>query len=159
MEIRNELGSKRIDEVRHILVETPTTVKANDDMRTLMEKINEDLRTRHVYVVDDDGKLIGSVRMNMIVKYLFPYSSKITSGITLGPDKIFNFFANEVGDIMKRDPFHVSDDVTLEECGKIMIEEGINELPVVDDEKRLIGQINVYEIIEAYKSYVAKTDR
>lgn len=154
MEIRNRLGAQRISDVRHLLVESPSTVKTHDSIQTLIAKINEDLRTRHIYVVDDHGKLLGSVRMNSIVKYLFPYSSKVTSGITLGPDKVFNFFATEVADIMKIDPFYVRDDMTLEDCSKIMIEEGINELPVVDAERRLIGQINVYEMIEAYKSYL-----
>ena len=155
---RNRLGTKTIKDVRHILVESPTTVKATDDIQTLIVKINEDLRTRHVYVVNDAGKLLGSVRMNSIVKYLFPYSGKmITSGITLGPDVLFNFLACDVADIMKKDPFYVKDDTTLEDCAKIMIEEGINELPVVDEQMNLLGQVNVYEMIEEYKAVYSTT--
>ena len=30
------------------------------------------------------------------------------------------------------------------------MQEKINELPVLDDEHRVIGQVNIYEVIKAY---------
>jgi predicted transcriptional regulator len=33
-----------------------------------------------------------------------------------------------------------------------MIKEGINEVPVVDDAMHLIGEVNIFEVIEAYKT-------
>jgi len=118
--------------------------------------VNEDLKTRHVYVIDEDNILTGSVRMHSILKYLFPYSSKLTNGLTMEAGSVYNVFASEVAEIMKKDPFYVTDDDRLDKAAEIMLREGINELPVVDDNMKLVGQINVYEIIEAYKDFYAK---
>lgn len=153
MKIRNKLCEKKIKEVRHLLVEKPTTVGPSDDISTVILKVNEDLKTRHVYVVDEDNVLVGSVRMYAILKYLFPYSSKLTNGLTMEPSSIYNVFASDVAEIMKKDPLFVKDDQRLDDCAEIMLREGVNELPVVDDNMKLIGQINVYEIIEAYKEF------
>ncbi len=151
MEERYDLGERSIGEVRHWLVDTPTVVNPSDDMRVLVGKINEDLRTRHVYVVDEEDILVGSVRISSVVKYLFPYASSITDGVLLSSEAIGNFFATKVLDLMLEEPLFVRDDTSLEDCARIMLGEGISELPVVDGAMRLVGQINVFEMIKAYE--------
>jgi Mg/Co/Ni transporter MgtE len=121
-------------------------------MDVLMDKINEDLKTRHVYVVDEDNKLIGSVRMNSIVQYLFPMGAVLSAGVFSADHLKVNLFSTKVSDIMKKDPFSVKEESELASVAVIMIKEKINELPVVDDDMKLIGQVNVYEMIEAYKT-------
>jgi len=151
MKKRNTLGNIRISEIRNLIVETPTTIGADEHIDKLLEKINEDLKTRHVYVIDANNKLIGSVRMNSIVQYLFPMGAMMSVGITDKINNEVNFFSKKVSEIMKKEPFWVKENWTLSAIAMIMINEMINELPVVDDEMKLIGQVNVYEIIEAYK--------
>ena len=152
MEKRNNLGRMSISEVRNLIVKEPTTIHLNDEIDELIKKINENLKTRHVYVIDDNRKLIGSVRMNSIVQYLFPMAAILSAGITSTTKLDVNLFSYKVADIMKQDPFSVKEDSKLGDIAMIMIKEKINEFPVVDDDMRLIGQINVYEIIEAYKT-------
>ncbi len=152
MEKRNNLGRMAISEVRNLIVKEPTTIKLDDEMDELIKKINENLKTRHVYVVDETNKLIGSVRMNSIVQYLFPMAAILSAGITSTTRLNVNLFSVKVADLMKTDPFSVKESTSLSEMAIIMIKEQINELPVVDDDMTLIGQVNVYEIIEAYKT-------
>jgi Mg/Co/Ni transporter MgtE len=152
MEKRNFLGKMAISEVRNLIVKNPTTIKLNDNMDELLKKVNEDLKTCHVYVVDDHNKLIGSVRMNSIVQYLFPMAAVLSAGTTSTTKLNVNLFSVKVADLMKQDPFSVKESTSLSEMAIIMIKEQINELPVVDEDMTLIGQVNVYEIIEAYKT-------
>jgi Mg/Co/Ni transporter MgtE len=154
MEKRNFLGKMAIREVRNLVVKNPTTIKLNDNMDELLKIVNEDLKTRHVYVVDETNKLIGSVRMNSIVQYLFPMAAVLSSGITSTTKLNVNLFSMEVADLMKTDPFSVKESTSLSEMAIIMIKEQINELPVVAADMTLIGQVNVYEIIEAYKAFI-----
>ncbi len=152
MDKRNELGRLKIKDVMHLVVENPTVVKKDETISKLLEAVNKDLKTRHVYVVDDENKLIGSVRMNSIVKYLFPMKAILSSSITSHSNLNVNIFSATAENLMKIEPFSVKAESTLSSAATIMIREEINELPVVDDEMHIIGQINVYEIIEAYKA-------
>ncbi len=152
MDKRNELGRLKIKDVMHLVVENPTVVKKDETISKLLEAVNKDLKTRHVYVVDDENKLIGSVRMNSIVKYLFPMKAILSSSITSHSNLNVNIFSATAENLMKIEPFSVKAESTLSSAATIMIREEINELPVVDDEMHIIGQINVYEIIEAYKT-------
>lgn len=156
MDKRNELGRLKIKDVMHLVVENPTVVRKDEAIAKLLEAVNKDLKTRHVYVVDDENKLIGSVRMNSIVKYLFPMKAILSSSITSHSNLNVNIFSATAENLMKIEPFSVKAESTLSSAATIMIREEINELPVVDDEMHIIGQINVYEIIEAYKAIEVK---
>jgi len=153
MKYRNDLAKKKVSEVRHLIIASPSSISGDADMKELMYKMNEDLRTRHVYVVDKENKLTGSIRMNAIVQYLFPYCAILTPGITISSDLTPNLFATKVSEFMRKNPFFVKEDYTLEECANIFISEKINELPVVTDDMTLIGQISMHEIIKDYKNF------
>ncbi len=152
MENRNKLGLMKIKDVMHLIVKNPTIISPKAKILDLLEAVNKDLKTRHVYVSDNDNKLIGSVRMNTIVKYLFPTAAIMSDGISSSSNLIVNIHSTEVEEIMKKDPFYVTPDATLSSIAILFITEKINELPVVDEQLHIIGQINVYEIIEAYKN-------
>jgi len=125
MEKRNNLGRMAISEVRNLIVKEPTTIKLDDEMDELIKKINESLKTRHVYVVDENHKLIGSVRMNSIVQYLFPMAAILSAGITSTTRLNVNLFSVKVADLMKTDPFSVKESTSLSEMAIIMIKEQI----------------------------------
>ena len=150
MDTNEELAATKVGAVRNLLVKEPTTVKASTPTKELLESIISDTRTRHVYVVDDSNHLSGTVRLNDIVKFLFPWAAAFDKydSVVLEYNKIFDTKTAE--DIMKTDPLFVYETDSLEDAAKIMKESKINELPVIDKDRILIGQINMYEIIEAY---------
>ncbi len=154
MDKRNELGRLKIKDVMYLVVENPTIIKKENNMSELFKAMNSDLKTRHVYVIDNDNKLIGSVRMNSIVKYLFPMSAVLSAGMNTSSN--VNTFSTTVEDIMNKNPFSVKENDKLSSIATTMIKEQVNELPVVDDNMKIIGEINVYEIIEAYKAIEIK---
>lgn len=51
---------------------------------------------------------------------------------------------------MNKEPRSVRADTGLQDLARIMLEEKITELPVVDKANLLTGQVNMYEIIKAY---------
>jgi len=150
MKKRIELGSMKVKEVQNLLVESPSLINEDATIEQVFEKINEDPRTRHVYVVDDKNKLIGSVRMNTVVKYLFPMTAIVGEVDDVLSDRFLSFGAKTAKSIMDKKPSFVKEDSTLADMSKILMHEKINELPVLDDERCVIGQINVYEVIKAY---------
>lgn len=150
MQKKIKLGNMKVSDIRHLLVEDAATVKHTDSVEELLKKVVEEPRTRHVYVVDDAGKLLGSVRMNTIVQYLFPFASVVSHASTYPQNEFLAFRTQKVTDLMKPDPFYVKEDDTLSHMALILIQEKINELPVVDVDQKVIGQVNMYEAIRVY---------
>lgn len=151
MEKEIMLQKIKVGDIRNLLISEPSTVTPDTTINEVLEKINEDLRTRHIYVVDKENKLIGSVRMNTIVKYLFPLSAVIhPSSEDLHDVDNINLNGSKASEIMNPKPSYVLESTNLTEMAKILLNEKINELPVVDRDMKIVGQVNVYELIQAY---------
>lgn len=144
------IADLKVKDIRHLLVENPASVDPTAPLRDVLEEMDKDLRTRHVYVVDRDNRLLGTVRMGSVVEYLFPYNAIIEHSTPLYDAYIPQFGAKTAADIMHQPAVRVTEETTLGEMARLLIREGINELPVVDDAERLIGQVNMYETIKAY---------
>jgi len=147
MDQRITLGNKQVKDVRHLLVENPCTIGPDEPIEAVLAKVVEDLRTRHVYVIDKDNRLMGSIRMNSLVRLIFPYASFSAAGDEIGLPGLVNLGVRTGEDVMEPDPFFVYESSTLNDAAKILISEKINELPVVDGDKHIVGQINFFEIL------------
>ena len=110
----------------------------------------EEPRTRHVYVVDAGKRLIGAIRMNAVIGYLFPYAGMRinTTEWVLGGLPLLSRV--KITDLMDDRPRFVTPDTLLTEMAEILMRDKINELPIVDADRRVIGQLNVYDIIRFY---------
>jgi CBS domain-containing protein len=144
-----ELGNQKVKDIWKLVVKKPTCISKDESLDKLLEFINNDTRTRHVYVTDGT-KLIGSIRMNTVVRYLFPLEATIEEDTYRSFTNAVKFNANTVGEIMNTTPKYVYEDSPLSDVARILIQERINELPVVDSDMNVTGQVNVYEIIHAY---------
>jgi len=144
------LGNMHVADVRQLLVEKPATIRPDQTERELLVKMVEDPRSRHVYVVDENHVLIGVVRMNRVVERLFPFSAVAERGAQLIAGSLASFEGRTVAELMDDNPSFVYESTTLSEMATILMQEKINELPVVDSERRVIGQVNIYETIKAY---------
>jgi CBS domain-containing protein len=148
--IREEiLGALRVRNVRELIVSKPTTIGPDESIIALLTAINDDKRTRHVYVVDEQNRLLGSVRMLSVVEYLFPFSAALERGGGLIGCSV-DWTDKMVRDLLNYHPFMVNEVDQLVDAARIMMREKITELPVIDTDGRVIGQINMYEIIEAF---------
>jgi len=145
-----KLGNMKVRDVRHLLVKDPVIVSPDQTVEELLAMMNKDTRTRYAYVVDKKGCLIGSVCMSAVAKYLFPFEAVVDSSTELSVGKYAYFEAKTVGDIMDDSPRFVKEATSLSGMANILVHEKINELPVVDDQMRIVGQLSLYEIATAY---------
>ena len=136
---------KCVKDIRDLIVEQPTTIHPQQNIKDLLKCFLEDQRTRHVYVVDEDKKIIGSVRLNDLVEYIEVYLQCLD-------DKMFDKFTSllinkKAADVMSRDFLCLKDDMLLSDMIATMLEHKVDELPVVDDNNRIIGEVNFLEFI------------
>ena len=146
-----KLSKIKVKDIMHLIVKKSTTISKDSSLDQLLSKILEDTTSRHVYVVNEGNKLIGSVRLNNTIKYLFPAISlqENTDVFEIGSYMEYSN-AQKVEDIMNTVCSYAFDDSMISDVIRIMIREKTNELPVVDKEFRVIGEINVLEIIMYY---------
>jgi len=144
--IKMKVNKKTVSDICNLIVKEATTIKANETISMLFQKMIEDQRTRHVYVVDNENILIGSVRLNDLVDLILPYLQNLD-------DEMFNKFATSisdklVSDIMIKDFLYLTEDTKLSNMISVMLEHRVNELPIVDEKKRISGEVNFLEFIK-----------
>jgi len=107
------------------------SVNANSDIQGAIESIRdkrEDVeKLYYVWVVDDDGKLLGVVSMKDLL--LEPIDTKIK-------------------DIMNSDVISVDADIDQEEVARIIKQYDLTHVPVVNGQHKLIGRITNDDIID-----------
>jgi CBS domain-containing protein len=100
-------------------------------------------RLKSVYVVDDKLKLIGKITLRILIKHEF---------MELVP-RDFSYFYNldfggkKTAENLMISPIYVKDDDTLKTAFVKMYENDLDELPVVDENLRLIGNIDMLELL------------
>ncbi|HPR17465.1 MAG TPA: CBS domain-containing protein [Candidatus Cloacimonadota bacterium] len=145
------MANATVKDIRHFIDNKPAVVSASTSIRETLRKIIDDTRSRHAYIVDGNGKLIGSIRMNNVIQYLFPTFSLLENQETF---KIGSFMeytsAQQAKDIMNPRPVYVYEDTLLSDMVSIMIQERVNEMPVINKEHQVIGEVNVLKIIAYY---------
>jgi magnesium transporter len=107
------------------------SVNANSDIKGAIESIREKRedveKLYYVWVVDDDGKLVGVVSMKDLL--LEPIDIKIQ-------------------DIMNSDVISVDADTDQEEVARIIKQYDLTHVPVVNGQRKLIGRITNDDIID-----------
>jgi len=157
--IEDVFKTKKVKDIRKLIVDKPSLISPDASIDELLQKIVEDTRTRHIYVVDENKKLLGAIRLIYVIEYLFPgimFFDKMESilGSSFMGVALNKFNISCVRDIMNDSPVFVFEDTTIPEMIELMDEEKIGELPVLNSQKQVIGEVNVLEIIEYYLRFI-----
>ncbi|MCM8747508.1 CBS domain-containing protein, partial [Thermomicrobium sp. CFH 73360] len=120
---------------------TPAFVALLPDVRVdqaivALRKVAAEVETiYYAYVVDEENRLLGVVSMRELVLSP-PYRT--------------------VGEIMERDVVKVRATADQEEAARLLVEEGLLAVPVVDDEDRLLGIITVDDVADILEREVTE---
>lgn len=145
------LSNAKVKDISKLIDVNPALVTPDTSIRKTLEKIIVDTRSRHAYIVDENNVLIGSIRMNNVIHYLFPTVSLMQEKETFNISSFLEYTsAQKAGEIMNQRPVYVYEDSLISDMVSIMTRERINEMPVVDEQKHVIGEINILNVIVYY---------
>jgi len=148
--MRNSVKNTTVSDIRELLVQKATSVYENDSVYTVIDKLLENPISRHVYVTDENNKMVGSIRMNNLIEYIFPFE---TYWLKKNYDDYIEVFYRETaGEIMTKDFVYVKNETTLGEMVLIMDKTKINEMPVLDNENNICGEVNFLEVLRFIQS-------
>ena len=116
-----------------------TTATTDDIAKAFIIKPN----LKSVYVVDDKLRLLGNITLKSLIKHEF---------IDLVPSSFeyfdaLEFIGKKTAEDLMTSAIYVKDNESLKEAFVKMYEHDVEELPVVDDEHHLIGNIDIIEML------------
>jgi len=133
-----------VEEVSDNLVVEPSTISKNANIREVIDVMLENPITRKVYVVDGEGKLIGMVTTETLLR-LIGYRVGVRTG-TLSFYRFLRDALEEVVENVMETPVYIRSESMLTEALLKMLDEHMNDMPVVDGQGKLMGELNSLEL-------------
>ncbi len=153
-----------VGDICQLITKKPSVVSLETTMFDVISTFFDDMRLRHVYVLDRHNVLQGMMRMRDMLRYFFPGVSIQEIGFDPAWAFRMNLLTNTIGtlgmeepkkrqvaDIMDAEPRAITRGMELREAARMMIRDDVNELPVVDDMFRLEAELSVYEILHYFR--------
>jgi CBS domain-containing protein len=141
----------RIEEADRLLSMGPVVVRFDESLRQIAEKAVENTGCRVIAVVDADDRLTGVIPVRVLVNDIF---LKIVPEEFLG--EILDIegalkYAEHVGARTASDiqlsPVSVHRDETLRDAFRRMHDAKLNGLPIVDDNRHVVGYVDQLEML------------
>lgn len=142
---------------KDIMTKEVVTISEDDTVEVVAKVLNEK-GISGLPVVDEDNKVKGIITegdlIRRVSKISGPSSIEILGGIIPLQrkkdfiDKLNKYMGYLVKDMMTKDVITISGDAEIEEIATLMVREKIKRIPVVDDEKRLIGIVSRRDIMK-----------
>ena len=145
LEMKKGFSDLLVSDVYDLIVKEPSIVKVDSKIRLVFDEFVKNPVSRKVYVVDEDGKLIGAVTTETLLRLLgYRVGVREFAGHSLW--RMFRDVLKENVDkvFIKIPPVKQTDKLT--KALQIMLDNRVNDLPVVDAEGKLIGELNSMEI-------------
>ena len=144
-ETEKRFSDTLVGDVFDLIVRRPATVTAGSSVNDVIDGMLGNPVSRKVYVVDDERRLLGMVNTDTVLR-LIGYRTGIRE---LGGMSFYRFlrdmFKEEVGSLMSPTRSVTKED-GLKKALDIMIKDHVNDLPVVDEEGRIIGELISLEL-------------
>lgn len=137
----------RVKDIRNLITQEASIVREDDTILKVAEEMVRDPKTRTVYVVNKENKLVGVIPVIELVQYL--YSAYIPQEYILYRFPVLLSGTPKAKDIMLP-PVYVHDDENITSAFIKMFKNNLKELPVVDEEMHVIGDLNILEMIIAW---------
>jgi Mg/Co/Ni transporter MgtE len=132
-----------------LVTEKPAVVRPDASLQDLLEVVAGKDCTTQVYVVNEEGKLCGTVPLDRLVAQLFPLQG-ITEDWSMDMREGPRFGVASVQEIMDLKPRYVTRSTPVGEMARSMMRERVTELPVVDDRMVLLGVVGVRSAVRGY---------
>jgi CBS domain-containing protein len=134
-----------VEDVYEVVVQEPIVVRKGSSIKDAIEEMFHNPISHVVYVVDDDGKLIGAITTRTLLNLLgYKVGVKGTSALSF-----YRFMRDALGDdigSVLQPVTPVKRGTRITEALSLMIKNQWDALPVVDDEDRLVGEMVSLEL-------------
>lgn len=145
--LADEFSFRYVRDAFKLIVTEPILVTRDMGLREVVERVLEDPRTRSAYVVDSKQRVVGMIALRQMLEAIEGSLSLFERLRMPARQKSRrNSVPFSVQDHMFKPVTVTEDDRLIDALGK-MIEHGQEDLPVVDEDGVLIGELNGFELL------------
>jgi acetoin utilization protein AcuB len=119
--------------VASLMIEKPLTISDRTSVQEAIHLMQEH-SIRHLPVVDESERLIGWVTLGDMKQGLLP---AMVTGLS-------------VADLMIKNPITIRPDDDVEVAARVVFEKKIGGMPVVDNDRKVVGIITVTDLLHAF---------
>ena len=141
-----DIRDLKVGEAHDIMVGKPALVKEDAILKDAVESITKNLTSRKVYVVDEEGKLMGVITIETLLRQVGYRVGVREAGMISFFKFLSGIFKENVTEFMEQ-PVTITNRHNVLDALRMMEEHHLNDLPVIDDEGRIIGELNSLEIL------------
>ena len=140
----------RVGDIYQLLTCNPKTINENASQQEVIEAmLSGSPLARSVYAVDDAGHLKGIITLNNIMQGIAIQKGLAIRDIDFkSPFKLLRYTPFALARDIMGTPIYVTRDTKLQDALEKMVSELINELPVVDGDGKIIGDLNAFELLK-----------
>ncbi len=136
----------KVEDVSDLCVGEPSIVHVDDHIWKIVASLIDKPANRAVYVVDDKKKLLGIISFRDIIRVTNARLGARRRGVSAFIQYLRDVFQEDVGGLMRKPPV-AKMSTNLLEALKKMEDFKMNDMPVVDDEGKLVGDLKGLEIL------------
>lgn len=133
----------QIKDARMLVTLIPVFVHKTASADEIAKILITNPQIRSTYVVDNKLKLVGKITLKKLIKHEFKeyLPHKIVAFTEL------EFIGKKKAEDLMTPPVYVKDDDTLKSAFEKMCENDLDELPVIDENHQLIGNLGLLELL------------
>jgi len=143
-----QVSTETIGDLFDTIVTKPATVLEDATLQEAVNAILDSGITRKAYVVDAEGRLKGTITMESLMRQAGYRLGVRAPGIISWFRFIGEMSNDKARDVMTK-PVPVTKGTLVTDIVRRVVEEHLNDFPVVDDEGKLIGELNTYNLLKA----------
>jgi CBS domain-containing protein/predicted transcriptional regulator len=145
--LADEFSFRYVRDAFRLIVTEPIIVTREMGLREVVEKVLQDPRTRSAYVVDSKHRVVGMIALREMLEAI---EGSLSLFENVRPPTRLRQRRKSIPFSVEEHMFKpvtvAEDDRLMDALGK-MIEHGQEDLPVVDEDGVLIGELNGFEIL------------
>jgi CBS domain-containing protein len=151
-----DIRDVKIGDVYEIMVGKPALVYDDALLEDAVEAMTVNHVSRKVYVIDSEGKLLGMISIETLLKKVGYLVGVRETGVISFLKFVTGIFKEKVTEFMQN-PITVTNEHKVLDALQKMVEYHLNDLPVIDEEGKIIGELNSLEILEEAKKLFKET--
>lgn len=142
---KEKIGDAKVSELLALIKERELPLIHEN--ATIKEAVNAMSRFEHsrlLYVVDDEGKLVGTISLGQLVRHVFSPSREPK----IHPRLLIGMITDETAkDIMQKNLVVTTGEEEILIVLKRMIRANVKEIPVLDNEKKVVADLTIIDLL------------
>jgi len=146
-ENKRSLG-KIADLIKDLQKRKVPVIHEQADMTDIIEAFAGSTHSRLLYVVDPEGRLTGYISLGNLVRHVFFHYHDPH----IDTRRFTHMAISETaGHFMQREPHFAVASEDLQAVLQRMVQDNIKEIPIVDNDKKIVADLTIVDLLNQYK--------